>query len=628
MLNKFKQTYVRYLRFVQQLDAHAIPLTIANAVGQVLVPYVTFILLGWLLNTVLAGTTIKAIALPLIGFLAMIFVLQVGVAAIKDHYNRFSIHLYNRIDAMVAGKQRQVSLQLFNAPTFRKAYAAFDQGRTYFGGFDRFLEDNLTPVINLALAVMVSLAVIGRLLFTSSAQSSALAGFADSPAYPLVLITIIGLPVIVSIWSGRKGGRILQSFFTGNIQVNREYNYYFNHVFAGTEMSKTLRVYDTDDLMAHRLKAVTARGFENNQRSHAKSTAFTALGGAAIALATGGIYVMLAIKSMTGAIAVGDVVMYAGFFTQLISAVAKLLSINGWAPSLNQALTATIDLLEMPDPGAHGTLPIEKRHDNQYQLEFHDVSFQYPGAKTFALQHVNLKLAIGQRLALVGPNGSGKTTLIRLLTRLDQPTSGTITLNGIDIQKYNLQEYQQIFAAVFQDFKLFALPVVDNVAASAHPDRSRVEAALKIAGVADRVHRMNQGIDTPITRELDTHGEDVSGGEAQKIAIARAWYKDAPFIILDEPTAALDPISEYETYQHLDDLIAAKTAIYISHRMSSTRFAARIVVLDHGQIVQDGTHTSLMDEAGLYRDLFNAQARYYTKERIAKERKNADLAYR
>jgi ABC-type multidrug transport system fused ATPase/permease subunit len=627
MLTKFNQTYRRYLRFIHRVDQYALPITIANALGQIVVPYLTFILLGWLLNTVLGGTSINAIIWPLAGFLALIFCLQALAAAATNYFERLSMRLDNQITTMVADKQARVSLHLFNDPQFRKAYSAVDQGRMYFGGFDRFLEGNVTPVVNLILALLVTGTVIGHLFFTHSTTTTTLAAFANSWLYPLVLVAIIIIPIVVSIITSRIGWRIMQQFFTSNVQLNRELNYYFNHVFSEDKMGKTLRVYDIDNLMGNHLTEVNTRSYKNNAHTYVKSTRISALGGATIVLATGAIYIMLAIKSGTGAIPVGTVVMYAGFFTQLISAVSNLLNILGWAPSLNQALTATIDFLEMPDPGANGSLPIEKRRDNKYQLEFHDVSFKYPGAKEFALQHVNLKLAIGQRLALVGQNGSGKTTLIRLLTRLDQPTSGTITLNGIDIQKYDLHEYQQIFAAVFQDFKMFALPVVDNVAASAHPERARVESALEIAGVAERVHRMNHGIDTPLTRELDETGEDVSGGEAQKIAIARAWYKDAPFIILDEPTAALDPISEYDIYQHLDDLIANKTAIYISHRMSSTRFAARIVVLDHGQIVQDGTHASLMAEAGVYRDLFNAQAQYYTKERIAKERKNADLVY-
>jgi len=232
---------------------------------------------------------------------------------------------------------------------------------------------------------------------------------------------------------------------------------------------------------------------------------------------------------------------------------------------------------------------------------------------------VNLTLNIGERLALVGRNGSGKTTLIKLLVRLFKPTEGIITLNDIDIQKYDENEYRSLLGVVFQDFRLFAYSIAENVADTAHPER--VGKAWKVADVADRVKRMPKTIDTPITTALSDDGVTVSGGEAQKIAIARAWYKDAPIMILDEPTAALDPISEYEIYQRFDELIEGKTAIYVSHRMSSTRFSQRIVVLDHGKIVQDGTHNSLMAEPGIYRDLFNAQAQYYTEDRIKAARK-------
>lgn len=238
-----------------------------------------------------------------------------------------------------------------------------------------------------------------------------------------------------------------------------------------------------------------------------------------------------------------------------------------------------------------------------------------------------LQFKVGQRLALVGPNGSGKTTLIKLLTRLAEPTEGRILLNGIDIQKYDIHEYQQIFAVVFQDYRLFAFSVADNVAVNTHKDPARIQRALTLAGVWDKVDRMPKKTETSLTKNIDPAGVDISGGEAQKIAIARAWYKDAPFIILDEPTAALDPVSEYEIYQKFDDLMEKKTAIYVSHRMSSTRFSQRIVVLDHGQIVEDGTHAALMQAHGLYYRLFEAQAQYYTADKIKAERKNADAAY-
>lgn len=627
MLNKFNRTYGRYLRFIARTNIHTIWLSVATAIGQLAAPYIALVLLGHIINTVAAGHAATNLYWVIGTFTAIIAAMRVLVAYLSHRQRIAQLHLTNQINAQINAKWSRVSNTLFTDPKLRNLDSAVNQGFMYEGDFSTFLSQNLNALISLIFAFIIAGASLIAVLLSHGDTRTASINFVNGPLFPVVLLLIFVIPALVAYFGGRKSSAIRKAAVDVSVQMNKVINYFISNVFTEPRVGKSLRIYDRTAMLQSRMDSANTQNFKVNIHSLLQSQMFTAFSPATIALTTAGIYYLLSLKFLTGAITLGTIVTYAGFIVQLISAITTFSNQIATSAALNQTLSRCIDFLEMPDPGANGSLPIEKRRDNKYQLEFHDVSFKYPGAKEFALQHVNLKLAIGQRLALVGQNGSGKTTLIRLLTRLDQPTSGSITLNGIDIQKYDLHEYQQIFAAVFQDFKLFALPVVDNVAASAHPDRARVESALEIAGVAERVHRMNHGIDTPLTRELDETGEDVSGGEAQKIAIARAWYKDAPFIILDEPTAALDPISEYDIYQHLDDLIADKTAIYISHRMSSTRFAARIVVLDHGQIVQDGTHASLMAEAGVYRDLFNAQAQYYTKERIAKERKNADLVY-
>ena len=265
-----------------------------------------------------------------------------------------------------------------------------------------------------------------------------------------------------------------------------------------------------------------------------------------------------------------------------------------------------------------GSLTTEKRADRKYEVEFRDVSFRYPGTEIWALRHVNVKFRVGERMAVVGENGSGKTTFIKLLCRLYDPQEGEILLNGIDIRKYNYREYMNIFSVVFQDFQLLSQPLGQNVAGAADYDRERVEKALIDAGFGERLERLPKGLDTQLYKDFSDEGVEVSGGEAQKIAIARALYKNAPFIILDEPTAALDPIAEAEIYAQFNQIAGDKTAIYISHRLSSCRFCDEIMVFDRGQIVQKGSHDALIsDEQGKYATLWHAQAQYYTEEEAA-----------
>ena len=223
-----------------------------------------------------------------------------------------------------------------------------------------------------------------------------------------------------------------------------------------------------------------------------------------------------------------------------------------------------------------------------------------------------MKFRVGQRLAVVGENGSGKTTFIKLLCRLYDPTEGQILLDGIDIRKYKYEEYKAIFSAVFQDFQLLAYSLGENVAVKQQYDREKVFSALKKVGFEERLQTMEKGLDTCLYRDRDDNGVQVSGGEAQKIAMARALYKNAAFIILDEPTAALDPIAEYEVYTRFNDIVEDRTTIYISHRLASCRFCDNIVVFDKGSVIQQGNHDSLLEDvSGKYYALWHAQAQYY-----------------
>lgn len=246
------------------------------------------------------------------------------------------------------------------------------------------------------------------------------------------------------------------------------------------------------------------------------------------------------------------------------------------------------------------------------ELTFQNIFFQYPGTGHPALKNVSLTLKPGQKTAVVGMNGSGKTTLVKLLCRMYDPDRGRILFNGVDIREYDYKSYMGLFSVVFQDFKLLALPVGENVAAAKEYDVDKVQDCIAKAGLAERVQRMGKGVSTSLYRDIDEDGGEVSGGEAQKIALARALYKDAPFVVLDEPTAALDPVSEHEIYSGFEKLVGEKTAVFISHRLSSCRFCDEILVFHEGRLVQRGTHQELLkDQRGQYYKMWQAQARYY-----------------
>ena len=214
-------------------------------------------------------------------------------------------------------------------------------------------------------------------------------------------------------------------------------------------------------------------------------------------------------------------------------------------------------------------------------------------------------------MALVGKNGCGKSTLIKLLCRLYDPTEGEITLNGIDIKKYSYEDYMALFSVVFQDSELFSFSIAENVAADTDYEVEQVKDCVIRAGLGERLSQMENGIETCLYKQFDERGVEISGGEAQKLCLARAIYKSAPFIILDEPTASLDPISEHDIYTKFNGIVGTKTAVYISHRLSSCRFCDEITVMEDGGIAERGSHEELLAKGGVYKALWEAQAEYY-----------------
>ncbi len=320
----------------------------------------------------------------------------------------------------------------------------------------------------------------------------------------------------------------------------------------------------------------------------------------------------IAAKAFLGAFPIGNFLIYRRSVNKFIDGVSGIAAQLADLLHNNKTLKLIYEYLDLPDDMYHGTLSVEKRSDNRYEIEFKNVSFKYPNTETYVLKNVNLKFTIGDKLASVGMNGSGKTTFIKLLCRLYDPTEGEILLNGINIKKYYYNEYLNIFSVVFQDFKTFSFSIAENVACTHDFDREKVMQCLEKAGLGERIRSLEKGIDTYLNRDYERDGIDISGGEAQKLALARALYKNAPFIILDEPTASLDPIAEAEVYARFNDIVEDKTTLYISHRLSSCRFCKNILVFHEGSIVQHGSHDELIANiTGKYYELWNAQAKYY-----------------
>lgn len=329
------------------------------------------------------------------------------------------------------------------------------------------------------------------------------------------------------------------------------------------------------------------------------------------------IFLFVAAKVYIGAFGIGNFILYQGTVSRFVNAVSSVATEIGRLRYNNKYLLELYKYLDLSGADDKGKLSVKQSDDGNMSIEFCDVSFKYPRTDTWVLRHVNIKLKSNEKLAIVGENGSGKTTFIKLLCRFFEPTEGKILLNGRDIADYKYDEYIKLLSVVLQDFTLFAFSLGENVAACRSYDEAKVRDCLKRSGLEEKINGLDgtskTALEYGIGREYDMAGIEFSGGERQKIALARALYKDAPFIILDEPTAALDPIAEAAVYEDFGKIVKNKAAVFISHRLSSCRFCDSIAVFDHGKLVQQGSHVALIKETqGKYHMLWSVQAQYYT----------------
>nr|WP_243865204.1 ABC transporter ATP-binding protein [Paenibacillus lupini] len=304
---------------------------------------------------------------------------------------------------------------------------------------------------------------------------------------------------------------------------------------------------------------------------------------------------------------------FAGWLSGILTSASELIR------ALSE-LSDIRDYLDVPDlsnTGAGHALPSGDLLPPTITLR--SVGYTYPEAKEPTLYGIDFEIKPGERIAIVGANGAGKTTFIKLLCGLYKPTCGEITLGGVDITRYNRDEYFSLFSTVFQDIHLFCCDIAGNISQQSpdQTDYEKVEECLVMSGLMDKVRGLEKGESTLLVRRVHTDAIELSGGEKQKLALARALYKDAPVIILDEPTAALDPIAESEIYQRYAELTAGRTSIYISHRLASTRFCDRILLIDGGGIAECGTHDELMRYGGKYAEMFNVQSHYYKEGEVA-----------
>ncbi len=424
---------------------------------------------------------------------------------------------------------------------------------------------------------------------------------------PLLLpVQIISLLLITLL--NAKINKIEEEDFLKLSKMNRIWGYMFYHL-SDFRYGKDIRLYNSADMMCEK-----ADTFADKQtgiwRSQQRTMRPFGWGKDIVNSLRDGIsYFYIGYLAVTKAISIGDFSMCvssaANLYHSLFNVVSSVQELRKRCRYAHRYLEFTA----YPAAMTKGSKPVSK---GKHTIEFSHVSFKYPRSENYVLRDVNIKIRSGEHLSIVGLNGAGKTTFIKLLCRLYDVTEGEILIDGVNIKEYSDEEYRRLFAVVFQDFQLFAFSLRENIALSEEADDSRIEEALKLSGFYEDAQKLEHGLDTTLFKSFDEKGTELSGGQQQKTAISRALYRNAPIVILDEPTAALDPVAEYDIYRQFNTLVGGKTAIYISHRLSSCKFCDKIAVFAEDTIKEYGTHDELAERCGgIYAEMFKAQAQYY-----------------
>ena len=430
-----------------------------------------------------------------------------------------------------------------------------------------------------------------------------------------IVIAMIICAVVQFFISNRTNKKAKEKVWDPLAPWWRKHNYL---VYTTSDFSaaKDIRMFGLREWLTDKFKALNKERYEA-QKMNSKIWLFASIANTVIwTVIQAAVYAWLILSVINGNMSIGNFTLYLAssmtffeYINNLLNAVSDLFAKSREYDDFRSFMDI--------DGGENNSVGKEVPVCSQYEFTFRNVSFKYPKAENYALKNVNLTLKAGERLAVVGLNGAGKSTFIKLLMRLYEPTEGEILLNGVNIKEYNKNSYYSIFSPAFQEVNLFAFPLFMNVSMlpEDNTDKQKAEQCVIASGLEEKLKELDKGIDTEMLKVIYDDGTDLSGGEKQKLALARALYKNAPVVVLDEPTAALDALAESKLYGDFDKFIGSKTAVYISHRLSSTQFCDKVAMFKDGSIIEYGTHSELMKMGGEYSNMFSVQAQYYIDSR-------------
>ena len=593
----------RGYRMLAEYCPRLIRTKVIAAAAEALTPFVTIWFSGQIINEIAGNRDIGTLVLLVVLTVVLGFAFSMTRNALNRVISEKESRMWNDFTKIFTDKQMNMDFAGLEDQEIQKQRQKAQENLFMFGnGLGQLIWD--TPsLVKVIVGIAASVAMTAS-LFAARTGNAAL----DSRLWIAAAAGIMVLSGLIGARLRRREEAVFKRWTDNTVWYNRAFTFYGYALYAETARAKDVRLYRQDRIADRVMRELD----EHNRKSSGLLNRMSACQGL-LELSRGVCnalcYLFVAAKAGLGAFAVGSVVQYVGALMELVKSVSDLFFVITENRVYTGHLQKLFEYLDLPDAKHQGSRPVS---GTDHTIEFRNVSFRYPGSETDVLENVSITLHAGRKQALVGANGAGKTTFVKLLCRLYDPTEGQILLDGTDIREYDYDQYLNLFSFVFQDFKLFALPLGQNIAASETCDTERAEDCIRKAALEERYREMPDGLETWLYHDLSEKGVEISGGEAQKIALARALYKESPVIVLDEPTAALDPIAEEQVYAGFSNTVGDRTAVYISHRLSSCRFCDEITVFDKGCIVQNGTHEELLEEEnGKYRELWDAQAKYY-----------------
>ena len=580
---------------------------VLTSIADTTAPFVTIWFSARIINEISGDRNITRLSIYVILTITIGFILSMIKNAMEKKASEKESRMWIFFQKVFSDKQMDMDFVDLENPEIRKKKQKAEENLFMFGNGLAQLVWDTAGLVNVFIGIAASVALTVS-FFTSKSGNAVM----DSYLWIAVMAVLVILSGIITSKLKTKEQKIFEKWTDSNVWFNRAFMFYGHELYADTSRAKDVRIYRQDRIADREMCKLQENNEKDNGYLKTMSSCqsrLTFLRGICTCMC----YLLVVAKAGLGAFAVGSIVQYVGALIKLIESFGNLSDVISENKIYTEHLDDLYEYLDLPNRKNEGHVHIDKdKLKEECEIEFKNVSFKYPGTETYVLKNINTKFKTGKKQAFVGANGAGKTTFIKLLCRLYDPTEGEILLNGKNIREYDYKDYLNVFSFVFQDFKLLAFPLGENIAADTEPDEEKASDCAGKAALSERVENMPDGLKTYLYKDVSEKGVQISGGEAQKIALARALYKDSPIIVLDEPTAALDPIAEEEVFINFSTITEDKTAIYISHRLSSCRFCDEITVFDKGEIVQKGNHGSLLkDTFGKYAELWNAQAKYY-----------------